>query len=81
VSCYTGALRVADELIERHGLSTFSVAFPLISAGAYGWPFDDAVAAQVETLAGTPAQATKAVLVAFGDAAYRALGAAVGRLG
>ena len=38
-SCYAKALTVADEL------GATSIAFPLISAGSYGWPFDDAVAA------------------------------------
>lgn len=36
-SCYTESLRVAAEL----GAQT--VAFPLISAGAFGWPRDDAI--------------------------------------
>ena len=36
-SCYTRSLAVADEL----GAGT--IAFPLISAGAYGWPLEDAV--------------------------------------
>ena len=35
-SCYSRALEVADELGAR------TVAFPLVSAGIYGWPFDDA---------------------------------------
>ncbi len=35
VSCYTHALAVADELGAR------SVAFPLVSAGVYGWPLED----------------------------------------
>ena len=77
VSCYTGALAVADELIEQHGLAEFTIAFPLVSAGVYGWPLEDAVAAQVDTLASTPTRVTKSVLVGFGDAAYRALTAAV----
>ena len=47
-SCYRRALGVADELGAR------SVAFPLISAGVYGWPLSDAVAAAVETIAATP---------------------------
>ena len=78
VSCYTGALRVADELIERHGLSEFTVAFPLVSAGVYGWPLEDAVAAQVDTLSTTPTRVTKSVLVGFGDSAFQALHRAVG---
>ena len=77
VSCYTGALAVADELMAEHGLEAFTVAFPLVSAGVYGWPLDDAVDAQVTTLVSTPTRVTKCVLVGFGDAAYRALAEAV----
>ena len=36
-SCYTRSLEVAAELGAR------TVAFPLISAGAFGWPADDAI--------------------------------------
>ena len=43
-SCYANALAVADELGAR------TVAFPLVSAGVYGWPKQDAVDAAVETL-------------------------------
>ena len=43
-SCYANALRVADELGAR------SIAFPLVSAGIYGWPKDDAIRAAAETL-------------------------------
>ena len=35
-SCYIESLRVAD------GLGARTVAFPAVSAGAYGWPIDDA---------------------------------------
>ena len=44
-SCYRRSLEVADEL----GVQT--VAFPLISAGIYGWPLDDAITTAVETVA------------------------------
>jgi O-acetyl-ADP-ribose deacetylase (regulator of RNase III) len=36
-SCYRSSLQVADTLDVR------SLAFPLISAGAFGWPLDDAL--------------------------------------
>jgi O-acetyl-ADP-ribose deacetylase (regulator of RNase III) len=66
-SCYANALHVADELGAR------SVAFPLVSAGIYGWPYDDAVAAAVETLSGTASQVDEARIVAFGSRAYDAI--------
>jgi O-acetyl-ADP-ribose deacetylase (regulator of RNase III) len=46
------------------------VAFPLVSAGVYGWPRQDAIAAAVDTLRATPTSVESAVLVAFGRAAY-----------
>lgn len=72
-SCYSGALAVAEELGAR------SVAFPLVSAGVYGWPMQDAVAAAVETLSRTPTRVAEARLVAFGGAAYDLLSEAVER--
>jgi O-acetyl-ADP-ribose deacetylase (regulator of RNase III) len=80
VSCYVNALRVADELIASHDCSSCTVAFPLVSAGVYGWPKEDAVAAQVETLASTPTRVDKAVLCAFSDDVAELLQAAVARL-
>jgi O-acetyl-ADP-ribose deacetylase (regulator of RNase III) len=71
VSCYARALAVAVELGAR------SVAFPLVSAGIYGWPKDDAVAAAVETLRATPTEVEEARMVAFDAATYDALVAAV----
>jgi O-acetyl-ADP-ribose deacetylase (regulator of RNase III) len=59
--CYANSLRVADEL------GAASVAFPLISAGVYGWPVDDAVAQALGVLrAARPATVTVARLVLFG---------------
>ena len=72
VSCYARALAVADELGAR------SVAFPLVSAGVYAWPLDDAIAAAVETLRSTPTQVAEARMVAFGRPTYDALVAAAG---
>ena len=62
VSCYQRCLSVADEL----GAS--SVAFPLISAGVYGWPLDDAVLAAVTTLRTTQSAVGETRIVAFSPA-------------
>jgi len=66
-SCYARALEVAAELGAR------SVAFPLVSAGVYGWPLDDAVDAALETLRATPTEVEEARMVAFGASAYDAI--------
>lgn len=58
-SCYANALAVADELGAR------TVAFPLVSAGIYGWPREDAIRAAVETLGSTPTSVTEARIVAY----------------
>jgi O-acetyl-ADP-ribose deacetylase (regulator of RNase III) len=63
-SCYSRALQVADELGAR------SIAFPLISAGVYGWPLVDAVAAAVETIAAADTQVEDIRIVAFDHATY-----------
>ena len=59
MSCYRRVLEVADEL----GVS--SIAVPLISAGIYGWPRHDAIAAAVETLSFTDTSVEEARIVAF----------------
>lgn len=61
-SCYRSSLTVADEI----GAAT--VAFPLISAGVYGWPKDDAVSQALQTLSGTPTRVRRATLVLFDEA-------------
>jgi O-acetyl-ADP-ribose deacetylase (regulator of RNase III) len=63
-SCYRNALGVADELGVR------TIAFPLVSAGIYGWPKDDAISAAVETILDTPSQVEAASIVAFDEATY-----------
>ena len=74
-SCYSGALAVADELGAR------SVAFPLVSAGAYAWPRDDAIRAAIETLRSTATAVEEARLVAFDGVAHADIPAALeGRL-
>jgi O-acetyl-ADP-ribose deacetylase (regulator of RNase III) len=71
-SCYSNALRVADELGAR------TVAFPLVSAGIYGWPLEDAVDAALETLRSTPTEVEEARLVAFGRDVYDLISARLG---
>lgn len=70
-SCYANALRVADELGAR------TVAFPLVSAGIYGWPKEDAIRVAVDTIRATPTQVEEARLVAFGGSTYDAIMAAL----
>lgn len=72
-SCYRNALGVADELDAR------SIAFPLVSAGIYGWPKDDAVAAAIETLNETPTSVEEARIVAFGRPMFDLVSAALAR--
>ncbi|WP_084638204.1 macro domain-containing protein [Gordonia shandongensis] len=61
-SCYRRSLRVADELGAR------TVAFPLISAGVYGWPIDDAVAVAIDTISAASTAVEEVTLVAFTEA-------------
>ncbi|WP_189328269.1 O-acetyl-ADP-ribose deacetylase [Actinoplanes ianthinogenes] len=61
-SCYDNALRVAD------GLGAETVAFPLISAGIYRWPVDDAVRQALSVLRSFEAvRLHTAYLVLFGS--------------
>ncbi|MDQ3616089.1 MAG: macro domain-containing protein [Actinomycetota bacterium] len=59
-SCYSNALAVADSL------GVGSIAFPLVSAGIYGWPLSDAIAAAVSTLMSTSTSVASARIVALG---------------
>lgn len=61
-ACYRNSMAVADEIGAR------TVAFPLISAGVYGWPKRDAIVQAVHTLRSTDTLVERAVLVLF-DAA------------
>lgn len=75
-SCYSRAIEVAEEL----GAAT--VAFPLVSAGIYGWPKDDAIAAALETLRAADARGTtvtEARMVAFDRATFDQISAALER--
>jgi len=59
-SCYTSSLEVADEVGAR------TVAFPLVSAGVYGWPVDDAVRQALTALHGATTDVEESRLVLFG---------------
>ena len=64
--CYRNSLRVADETGAR------TVAFPLISAGIYGWPVDDAVRQALGALrAARPGVVAEVRLVLFGADTHR----------
>ena len=63
-SCYTSSLAVAADL----GAET--VAFPLISSGAFGWPPEDAVRQALTALRTAETQVEHARLVLFGDEVF-----------
>jgi O-acetyl-ADP-ribose deacetylase len=73
-SCYRESLRVADEL----GAAT--VAFPAVSAGAYGWPLDDAARIALGTVAATPTEVREVRFVLFDGRAMAAFREASSRL-
>ncbi len=70
-SCYANALHVADELGAR------TLASPLVSAGIYGWPIDDAARIAVQALTATPSSVAAVTMVAFDADAEVALRSAV----
>ena len=74
VSCYRRSLEVADEL----GVRTLAV--PLISAGVYGWPLQDAADVAVETLGRADTLVERVRIVAFDDDAHDAVARALARV-
>lgn len=64
LSCYRRVMEVADECGAR------TVAFPLISAGVYGWPRRDAIAVAVGAISATPTQVEAVRIVAFDSEMY-----------
>ncbi|WP_241387177.1 O-acetyl-ADP-ribose deacetylase [Rhodococcus sp. CH91] len=73
-SAYRNSMLTAQELGVR------TVSFPLISAGIYGWPLDDAAKHAVSTIRETGTSVETAVLVGFDPAAVEALRRAVAQL-
>lgn len=71
-SCYVQALRVADELGAQ------SVAFPAVSAGAYGWPIHDAARIAVKTVRDAQTNVPVVRFVLFGAGVYDAFERALG---
>jgi O-acetyl-ADP-ribose deacetylase len=63
-NCYTNSLKLAESL----GADT--IAFPLISAGIYGWPVDNAVRQALTALHSATCALKQARLVLFGDETY-----------
>ncbi len=62
--CYMNSLAVADSVMAR------TVAFPLISAGVYGWPKDDAVRQALTAIRDAPTAVKLVRLVIFDQEAY-----------
>jgi O-acetyl-ADP-ribose deacetylase (regulator of RNase III) len=63
-SCYSTSLAVADEL------GATSIAFPLISAGVYGWPVDDAITQALSVLRTAETTVDEIRLVLFGQPVF-----------
>ncbi|TQM25181.1 O-acetyl-ADP-ribose deacetylase (regulator of RNase III) [Microbacterium kyungheense] len=74
-SCYRRSLEVADELGVR------SIAFPLISAGIYSWPLDDAIGAAVDVLRGTETGVGDIRIVAFSPSTFERVASRLGHSG
>ncbi|MFJ6216823.1 O-acetyl-ADP-ribose deacetylase [Streptomyces sp. NPDC092296] len=73
-SCYRESLRVADELGAR------TVAFPVVSAGIYGWPMDDAARIALTTVAGAAGAVAEARFVLFDEEAFETFRSVLGAL-
>ena len=63
-SCYTRSLAVADEV------GAGVVAFPLVSAGAYGWPLEDAIRQALGAMREAETSVEEARLVLFGSETF-----------
>ena len=74
-SAYQSALRLAAE----HGVS--KIAFPLISSGIYGYPFDGAVTVAISAIQEAEIAPPSVVMVAFNGETFDALTAALNENG
>ncbi|MEV4478402.1 O-acetyl-ADP-ribose deacetylase [Micromonospora coxensis] len=70
-SCYRRSFAVADEIGARR------VAFPAIATGVYGFPADQAAKIAISTISATPTKVEHVRLVAFDEATYELLTAAL----
>jgi O-acetyl-ADP-ribose deacetylase (regulator of RNase III) len=71
-SCYRRSLEVADAVGAR------TVAFPAIATGVYGFPSERAAVIAVDAIRTAPTRVEQVRLVAFDDATYGHLHAALG---
>ena len=71
-SCYFEAMELADML------SATSIAFPAISAGAYGWPIDDAAQKAVDAVRASDTHIEVVTFVLSSDESLRAFQKALG---
>lgn len=65
-SAYVESLRVADEVGAR------TVAFPAVSAGAYGWPVEDAARQAITAVRQADTRVAEVRFVLFSDETYSA---------
>ncbi|MEP6980207.1 MAG: macro domain-containing protein [Nakamurella sp.] len=63
-SCYTRSLAVADEI------GAGAVAFPLVSAGALGWPVVDAIRQALTAVRDADTAVDRVVLILFDQATF-----------
>lgn len=75
MTAYRECLRVADQL------AVSTIAFPAISAGAYGWPLVETARVGVTTAATTPTQVAEVTFVLRDPRAYDAFRMALAELG
>ena len=72
VSCYRRSMEAAGEIGAR------TIAFPLVSAGVYGWPLDDAAASAIEGVTESGVEMDEVRFVAFSPETEEALQKALG---